>query len=38
MLKKTKENIKLKTPVFTVVEKEFDDVPNFKPVGLNCNA
>jgi 8-oxo-dGTP pyrophosphatase MutT (NUDIX family) len=37
MLKKTKETTKMKTPVFTVVEKEFDNVPNFKPVGLNCN-
>lgn len=36
MLNKTKEDIKLKTPVFTVVEKEFKDT-DFKPVGLNCN-
>lgn len=36
MLNKTKEDIKLKTPVFTVVEKEFKNT-DFKPVGLNCN-
>lgn len=36
MLNKIKEDIKLETPVFTVVEKEFKDT-DFKPVGLNCN-
>lgn len=36
MLNKTKEDIKLKTPVFNVVEKEFNGT-DFKPVGLNCN-
>lgn len=33
---KTKETEILKTPVFTVVEKEFENT-NFKPVGLKCN-
>jgi len=36
MLIKIKEDSKLETPVFTVVEKEFKD-SDFKPVGLNCN-
>ncbi len=36
-MNKTNETELLKTPVFTVVRKEFDHVPNFKPVGLNCN-
>lgn len=36
MLKKIKEDIKLETPVFTVVEKAFGGT-SFKPVGLNCN-
>lgn len=35
-MKKIGETKKLKTPVFTVVEKTFDET-NFKPVGLNCN-
>ena len=33
-LKKTGENILTTTPIFTVVEKEYENV-NFKPVGLN---
>ena len=32
---KTNEKEILKTPVFTVVEKEFDNT-SFKPIGLNC--
>ena len=36
MLKKIKETELLRTPVFTVVEKEFEGT-DFKPVGLNCN-
>lgn len=35
-MKKIGETKKLKTPVFTVVEKMFDET-KFKPVGLNCN-
>lgn len=35
-MKKIKEDIKLKTPVFNVVEKVFGDT-SFRPVGLNCN-
>lgn len=35
-MKKIKEVAKLETPIFTVVEKEFKQVANFKPVGLNC--
>lgn len=35
-MNKTRETTKLHTPIFDVVEKEFDHVPNFKPVGLNC--
>lgn len=35
-MKKIKEDIKLKTPVFNVVEKAFDGT-SFRPVGLNCN-
>lgn len=35
-MKKINERELLKTPVFTVVEKEFEGV-GFKPVGLNCN-
>lgn len=32
---KTNEKLLLKTPVFDVVEKSFEDT-KFKPVGLNC--
>lgn len=35
-MNKIKEDIKLKTPVFTVVEKVFGG-NSFRPVGLNCN-
>lgn len=35
-MKKINEKELLKMPVFTVVEKEFENV-GFKPVGLNCN-
>lgn len=34
-LKKVNETTKLNTPVFDVVEKEYEDL-QFKPVGLNC--
>ena len=35
LLNKVKENELMKTPVFTVVEKEYESL-EFKPVGLNC--
>lgn len=35
-MKKLSEKELVKTPVFTVVEKSFEDV-DFHPVGLNCN-
>lgn len=35
-MKKTNEEVVLKTPVFTVVKKTFDTA-KFQPVGLNCN-
>lgn len=35
-MEKIAEKTLLKTPVFTVVEKEFENI-SFKPVGLNCN-
>ena len=35
LLNKTKEVDLIKTPVFTVVEKEYENL-EFKPVGLNC--
>lgn len=35
-MKKINETLKMHTPVFDVVEKEFDSA-KFKPVGLNCN-
>ena len=34
-MKKTNETVLLKTPIFTVVKKEFEGT-DFKPVGLNC--
>ncbi|MBR1722162.1 MAG: NUDIX hydrolase [Treponema sp.] len=34
-MKKTKETELLKTPVFTVVKKEFQGT-NFTPIGINC--
>ena len=36
ILKKIEEKELVKTPVFTVVEKSFENT-NLKPVGLNCN-
>lgn len=36
ILKKIEENELLKTPVFTVVKKKFENT-DFQPVGLNCN-
>lgn len=35
-LKKTNEEVLLKTPVFDVVKKTFENT-DFKPVGLNCH-
>lgn len=35
-LKKCNEEVKLKTPVFDIVEKSFENI-TFKLVGLNCN-